>query len=171
MKTEVLDCLERNSSMNSKHPQPGWGKWTRRAALVCVVSVMAACALTALAGPVDVGGKKDFKVYQGNAYVGGPIEAPLTLDPTDPNYASNLLVTVTAVYQQIVASDPAARMAGLAAEIAARIVEQAFWSLDAPIGRVCSEEVPIPYPRHLEEAAIPQTANIIAAAKAALGRA
>jgi pyruvate/2-oxoglutarate/acetoin dehydrogenase E1 component len=63
------------------------------------------------------------------------------------------------------------RSGSLAAEIGMRIVEQAFWSLDAPIGRVCSEEVPIPYPRHLEEAAIPQVAKIVAAGKAALGRA
>jgi pyruvate/2-oxoglutarate/acetoin dehydrogenase E1 component len=63
------------------------------------------------------------------------------------------------------------RSGSLAAEIGMRIVEQAFWSLDAPLGRVCSEEVPIPYPRHLENAAIPQADKIVAAAKAALGRA
>jgi pyruvate/2-oxoglutarate/acetoin dehydrogenase E1 component len=62
------------------------------------------------------------------------------------------------------------RSGSLAAEIAMRIVEQAFWELDAPIGRVCSEEVPIPYPRHLENAAIPQAPKIVAAAKAALAR-
>jgi pyruvate/2-oxoglutarate/acetoin dehydrogenase E1 component len=62
------------------------------------------------------------------------------------------------------------RSGSLAAEIGMRIVEQAFWSLDAPIGRVCSEEVPIPYPRHLESAALPQAPKIVAAAKAALGR-
>jgi pyruvate/2-oxoglutarate/acetoin dehydrogenase E1 component len=62
------------------------------------------------------------------------------------------------------------RSGSLAAEVCTRIVEQAFWELDAPIGRVCSEEVPIPYPRHLEEAAIPQPAKIVAAAKAVLGR-
>jgi len=63
------------------------------------------------------------------------------------------------------------RSGSLAAEIGMRIVEQAFWSLDAPIGRVCSEEVPIPYPRHLENAAIPQAPKVVAAAKAALGQA
>ena len=62
------------------------------------------------------------------------------------------------------------RTGSLAAEIGMRIVEQAFWSLDAPLGRVCSEEVPIPYPRHLEQAALPQAAKIVAAAKAALGK-
>jgi pyruvate/2-oxoglutarate/acetoin dehydrogenase E1 component len=63
------------------------------------------------------------------------------------------------------------RSGSLSAEIGMRIVEQAFWSLDAPIGRVCSEEVPIPYPRHLENAALPQASKIVAAAKAALWRA
>ena len=63
------------------------------------------------------------------------------------------------------------RSGSLAAEICTRIVEQAFWSLDGPIGRVCSEEVPIPYPRHLENAALPQAPKIVAAAKSALGRA
>ncbi|RDD61074.1 alpha-ketoacid dehydrogenase subunit beta [Ferruginivarius sediminum] len=58
----------------------------------------------------------------------------------------------------------------LSAEITARIVEQAFWDLDAPIQRVCSAEVPIPYPRHLEQAAVPQPGRIVAAAKATLGR-
>jgi pyruvate/2-oxoglutarate/acetoin dehydrogenase E1 component len=62
------------------------------------------------------------------------------------------------------------RSGSLAAEVGMRIAEQAFWDLDAPLGRVCSEEVPIPYPRHLENAAIPQTPTIVAAAKAALGR-
>jgi pyruvate/2-oxoglutarate/acetoin dehydrogenase E1 component len=58
----------------------------------------------------------------------------------------------------------------LAAEVSARIMEGGFWNLDAPVGRVCSQEVPIPYPRHLEQAAIPQTSSIIAAAKTATGR-
>jgi pyruvate dehydrogenase E1 component beta subunit/2-oxoisovalerate dehydrogenase E1 component len=62
------------------------------------------------------------------------------------------------------------RSGSLAAEISARITEQAFWSLDAPVGRVCSAEVPIPYPKHLEDAAIPQVPEIVAAAKATMGR-
>ena len=63
------------------------------------------------------------------------------------------------------------RSGSLSAEIGMRIVEQIFWELDAPIGRVCSAEVPIPYARHLENAAIPQVPDIVAAAKAVLGRA
>jgi 2-oxoisovalerate dehydrogenase E1 component len=62
------------------------------------------------------------------------------------------------------------RSGSISAEISARITEQVFWTLDAPVGRVCSAEVPIPYPKHLEDAAIPQVPRIVAAAKAVLGR-
>lgn len=53
----------------------------------------------------------------------------------------------------------------ISAEIMARINEQAFYELDAPMQRVCTAEVPIPYAAHLEQAALPQTENIIAMAK------
>ena len=59
---------------------------------------------------------------------------------------------------------------GLAAEIAARIVEQAFYDLDAPVARVCTAEIPLPYAQHLEQAALPNPARIIAAARSVLGR-
>ena len=62
------------------------------------------------------------------------------------------------------------RSGSLAAEISARITEQVFWTLDAPVGRVCAAEVPIPYPKHLEDASIPQVPAIIAAVKATMGR-
>jgi pyruvate dehydrogenase E1 component beta subunit len=62
------------------------------------------------------------------------------------------------------------RTGSLAAELMARITEQAFFDLDAPPARVCSEEVPIPYPSHLEAAALPQPAKIVAAVRALLGR-
>jgi pyruvate/2-oxoglutarate/acetoin dehydrogenase E1 component len=53
----------------------------------------------------------------------------------------------------------------IAAEIMARIMENCFYELDAPVARVCSAEVPMPYPKHLEDAAIPQTPGIVAAAR------
>lgn len=53
------------------------------------------------------------------------------------------------------------RSGSLAAEIGMRIAEQAFYDLDAPLARVCTEEVPIPYPSHLEQAALPQAETII----------
>jgi pyruvate dehydrogenase E1 component subunit beta len=61
------------------------------------------------------------------------------------------------------------RSGSLSAEITARLVEHAFYDLDAPVERVCSAEVPIPYPRHLEEAALPQVPGIVAAARRTVG--
>lgn len=58
------------------------------------------------------------------------------------------------------------RSGGISAEIATRIMEQAFYDLDAPVQRVCSKEVPIPYPTHLEQASIPQVDEIVATALA-----
>jgi len=72
--------------------------------------------------------------------------------------------------RRAVVVDETWRTGSLAAEIVARIAEEAFYDLDAPPARVCSEEVPIPYAKHLEEAALPQPAKILAAVKAALGR-
>jgi len=57
------------------------------------------------------------------------------------------------------------RSGGLAAEVMARLMEQAFYELDAPVARVCSEEVPVPYAKHLEEATLPQPEKIVAAVK------
>jgi pyruvate/2-oxoglutarate/acetoin dehydrogenase E1 component len=62
------------------------------------------------------------------------------------------------------------RSGSLAAEITTRIVEQGFYDLDAPVARVCAEEVPIPYPRHLEDAALPGASRIVAVAKGLVGR-
>lgn len=71
--------------------------------------------------------------------------------------------------RHVVVVDEGWKSGSLSAEISARIVERAFWDLDAPILRVCSAEVPIPYPRHLEIAAVPQADDIVAAAKSVLG--
>jgi pyruvate/2-oxoglutarate/acetoin dehydrogenase E1 component len=62
------------------------------------------------------------------------------------------------------------KTAGLSAEIMARILEEAFYELDAPPRRLCAREVPIPYAKHLEDAAIPQVPAIVAAARELLGR-
>jgi pyruvate dehydrogenase E1 component beta subunit len=53
----------------------------------------------------------------------------------------------------------------LSAELSSRITEQAFYDLDAPVHRLCGVEVPIPYPKHLEEASVPQVADIVQLAK------
>ncbi|WP_346840096.1 alpha-ketoacid dehydrogenase subunit beta [Microbulbifer sp. SAOS-129_SWC] len=62
------------------------------------------------------------------------------------------------------------RSGSLAAEIGMRIAEQAFYDLDAPLSRVCTAEVPIPYARHLEQAALPQAETIAATAREAMAR-
>lgn len=89
-----------------------------------------------------------------------------TLRPLDE---ATILASVSKTRRAVVV-DEGWRSGSLSAEISARIMEGAFWELDAPVGRVCSAEVPIPYPKHLEDAAIPQVPAIVAAAKEALGR-
>jgi len=56
--------------------------------------------------------------------------------------------------------------AGIGAEIAAQIMERAFDWLDAPVARVCGKDVPLPYAANLERLALPQVADVVAAAKA-----
>lgn len=67
--------------------------------------------------------------------------------------------------RRAVVVDEGWRTGSLSAEIAARVQEACFWSLDAPVARVCSAEVPVPYPKHLEQEALPQVADIVAAVK------
>jgi pyruvate dehydrogenase E1 component beta subunit/2-oxoisovalerate dehydrogenase E1 component len=82
---------------------------------------------------------------------------------------ATIMASVARTHRAVIV-DEGWRSGSLAAEVSARIMEQAFWELDAPVGRVCSAEVPTPYPRHLEDAALPQVPDIVAAAKATLGR-
>ena len=71
--------------------------------------------------------------------------------------------------RRVVIVDEGWRTGSLSAEVAMRIVEQGFYDLDAPIGRVCTEEVPIPYPKHLEDAALPDPMRIVAAVRRTMG--
>ncbi len=61
------------------------------------------------------------------------------------------------------------RSGGLSAEVVARIVEGAFYELDAPVARVCGAEVPIPYAKHLEQAAVPQVDDVVRATRELMG--
>jgi pyruvate dehydrogenase E1 component beta subunit len=72
--------------------------------------------------------------------------------------------------RRVVIVDEGWRSGSLAGEIVARLAEDAFYELDAPPARVCSAEVPIPYAKHLEEAALPQVPTIVAAARRTMGR-
>jgi pyruvate/2-oxoglutarate/acetoin dehydrogenase E1 component len=87
-----------------------------------------------------------------------------TLRPLD----EAAIVASVSKTRRAVVVDEGWRSGGIAAEISARIMERAFWNLDAPVARVCSAEVPIPYPRHLEEAALPQVPAIVAAAQSVI---
>jgi 2-oxoisovalerate dehydrogenase E1 component len=82
---------------------------------------------------------------------------------------ATVMASVSKTHRAVII-DEGWRSGSLAAEVSARIMEQAFWELDAPVGRVCSAEVPIPYPKHLEDAALPQVPAIVAAARATLAR-
>jgi len=73
--------------------------------------------------------------------------------------------------RRVVIVDEGWRTGSLAGEIGMRIVEQGFYDLDAPIVRVCTEEVPIPYPKHLEDAALPGPERIVAAVRRMFGHA
>ena len=84
-----------------------------------------------------------------------------TLRPLDD---ATIIASVSKTHRALII-DEGWKSGSLAAEIMARIMEQAFYELDAPVARVCSVEVPIPYPKHLEDAALPQVANIVAAAE------
>ncbi len=68
--------------------------------------------------------------------------------------------------RRVVIVDEAWKSGSLAAEIGMRIAEEGFFDLDAPPRRVCGREVPMPYAPHLEDAALPQPAEIAAAARA-----
>jgi len=85
-----------------------------------------------------------------------------------PLDTETLLASVRKTHRALIV-DEAWRSGGISAEISARIMEGAFFDLDAPVGRVCGAEVPMPYPRHLEEAALPQVATIAAGARALFG--
>ncbi|MEJ2469408.1 MAG: alpha-ketoacid dehydrogenase subunit beta [Campylobacterales bacterium] len=72
---------------------------------------------------------------------------------------------------RVVIVDEGWKSGSLSAEIMARINEQAFYELDAPMERVCTAEVPSPYAKHLEDAALPSPEKIIAAVRKAKGEA
>ncbi|MGZ8210734.1 MAG: alpha-ketoacid dehydrogenase subunit beta [Burkholderiales bacterium] len=89
-----------------------------------------------------------------------------TLRPLD---MPTVLASVTKTRRMVVV-DEGWRSGGISAEIMSRVVEGAFYELDAPLARVCGAEVPIPYPKHVEDAAIPQVPGIVAAVMQVMNR-
>jgi pyruvate dehydrogenase E1 component beta subunit len=84
-----------------------------------------------------------------------------TLRPLD---TATIVDSVSRTHHAVII-DEGWKTGSISAEIMARIMEHAFYELDAPVARVCSVEVPMPYPKHLEDAAIPQVPDIVAAAR------
>jgi pyruvate/2-oxoglutarate/acetoin dehydrogenase E1 component len=84
-----------------------------------------------------------------------------TLRPLD---TATIVDSVSRTHRAMII-DEGWKTGSISAEIMARIMENAFYELDAPVARVCSVEVPMPYPKHLEDAAIPQVPAIVAAAR------
>jgi pyruvate dehydrogenase E1 component beta subunit len=89
-----------------------------------------------------------------------------TLRPLD----TDAIRTSVAKTRRSLIVDEGWKTVGLSAEIMARILEDAFYELDAPPRRLCTREVPIPYAKHLEDAAIPQVPGIVRAAQELMGR-
>lgn len=81
------------------------------------------------------------------------------------------IVTSVRHTRRAVVVDEGWRSGGLSAEVTTRIVEQAFYELDAPVARVCTAEVPVPYAKHLEDAALPSPGRIEAAVRSVVTRA
>lgn len=84
---------------------------------------------------------------------------PLDMEPVyESVHKTNHAIVVTEEWRSF----------GVGAEVAARIAEECFDWLDAPVGRVGAEEVPMPYSKEMEQEALPWGKDIIAAAQAAL---
>lgn len=87
-----------------------------------------------------------------------------TLVPLDMDTVVN---SVRKTHRAVVAHEEWKNV-GIGAEISARIYEQAFDHLDAPVERIGGADVPMPYAKNLERAAIPTDQDVIAAVKRAL---
>jgi pyruvate/2-oxoglutarate/acetoin dehydrogenase E1 component len=88
-----------------------------------------------------------------------------TLRPLD---TETIVASVKKTNRAVVIED-AWKFGGFAGEIASIIMEQAFDSLDAPVARVCGADVPIPYAKNLEQAALPQPPDIVSAVLGMMG--
>jgi pyruvate dehydrogenase E1 component beta subunit len=93
----------------------------------------------------------------------------LDLRSLRPLDTPSILVSIAKTHRALVV-DEGWRTGSLAAEISAQIMEGAFYDLDGPVARVCSAEVPMPYAKHMEDAALPQPGAIVRAVQEMLAR-
>jgi pyruvate dehydrogenase E1 component beta subunit len=87
---------------------------------------------------------------------------PRTIRPLDIETIINSVKKTN----RVVVAEESHPFAGVGAEIAAQIMEHAFDYLDAPVARVSGKDVPMPYAANLEKLALPNVAEVVAAAKA-----
>ncbi len=80
-----------------------------------------------------------------------------------------LLASIAKTHRAVIV-DEGWRTCSFAAEVSAQLMEGGFYDLDGPVARVCSAEVPMPYAKHMEDAALPQPASIVATVHAMLRR-
>jgi pyruvate/2-oxoglutarate/acetoin dehydrogenase E1 component len=119
---------------------------------------------------VTYGGSLPKTLEAANAVASAGIEAEVVdlrvLRPLDEN---TVFASVARTHRAVIV-DEGWRSGSLAAEVSARLMEHSLFDLDAPVLRVCSAEVPMPYAKHLEDAALPSAASIIEAVKQVTGR-
>jgi len=118
---------------------------------------------------ITYGGTLPLTLEAADRLAGDGIDAEVlelrTLRPLDE---ATILAAVRRTRRAVVV-DEGWRSGSISAEICARLGEQLFYELDAPVARVCSAEVPIPYSKHLELAALPSAERVVAAAHGAVG--
>jgi pyruvate dehydrogenase E1 component beta subunit len=77
-----------------------------------------------------------------------------------PMDEETFLASVKKTHRALVVEE-AWKSVSISSEVISRIMEKAFFDLDGPVERLCGVEVPIPYPKHLEDASIPQVSDIL----------
>ncbi|WP_445155442.1 alpha-ketoacid dehydrogenase subunit beta [Arthrobacter sp. Hor0625] len=118
---------------------------------------------------ITYGGTLPLTLEAAEQLTGEGIDAEvLDLRSLRPLDDATILASVARTHRAVVV-DEGWRSGSISAEISARISERLFFDLDAPVGRVCSAEVPIPYSKHLELAALPSVARVVEAAREAVG--
>jgi pyruvate dehydrogenase E1 component beta subunit len=118
---------------------------------------------------ITYGGSLPKTLRAADELAGNGIEAEvIDLRSLRPLDTATILASVGKTHRAVII-DEGWRTGSLAAEISAQIMEGAFYELDAPVARVCSAEVPIPYAGHLEDAALPQVGTIVGTVREMMG--
>jgi len=115
---------------------------------------------------VSYGGMLRVALAAAEALAGDGVDAEVVdLRSLRPLDTETLVASAVRTHRAVVV-DEGWRTGSLSAEVAARITEEAFYDLDAPVGRVCTAEVPMPYAKHLEDEATPQVRDVLEAVHA-----